>query len=67
MARHVGAEEKLRKQVLTELGQALKFTGRAANLLRHGTGHPRAVKAAEGLEQVTASIIEHIDSLFTRR
>lgn len=58
--------EELRKQVKAELCEALKFTGRAANLLRHDDPDGAATKVAEVLEQVTASHIEYIDILLAR-
>lgn len=58
--------EELRKQVRVELSEALKFTGRAANLLRHEDWDRGATKAAEALEQITGSMTEHIDNLLSR-
>lgn len=81
MAKHVGAtatrrrgktEYKLQQQVWAELGQAVKFIGRAANLLRHEDSKDdasifEATKALEALEQVTANVTEHVDNMLAKR
>jgi len=66
------SKKYLRKEVRTELGEALRFSGRAANLLRHAycevkieAKEREALATAEALEKVMASTIESIDRLLS--
>ena len=67
------SKKYLRKEVRTELGEALRFCGRAANILRHAfyletkiQGKEReALETAEALERIMASTAENIDRLLS--
>lgn len=66
-------KEELRKSVETELCEALKYAGRAANLLRHvdknyytGDKARDALGTADALARIVASTTEYIDYLLSR-
>jgi len=65
------SKEELRKEVRTELCEALRFAGRAANLLRQATKEdcPMPIKetlaldTADALARIVASISDYINDL----
>ena len=66
------SKKELRREVKGELCEALRFCGRAANLLRHAHFEIKiqdketdALATAEALERVMASTIESIDRLLS--
>jgi len=66
------SKKELRREVKGELCEALRFCGRAANLLRHADFEVKiqdketeALATAEALERVMASTIESIDRLLS--
>ena len=64
------SKEELRKEVGSEFCEALRFTGRAANLLRHARENyqmpdrtKEALDTADALAQIVASTTDYINNL----
>ena len=67
------SKEELRKEVGNEFCEALRYTERAANLLRHAKENyyaeekmQNAIKTAEALERIVANTSELIDIFLSR-
>ena len=66
------SKKELRREVKGELCEALRFCGRAANLLRHACCEAKlrdkemeVLETAEALERIMASTAESIDRLLS--
>jgi len=67
------SKETLRKEIRTELCEALKFVGRAANLLRHARKDyympdrsKEILDTIDALAQILASTSEYVNNLLSK-